>query len=350
MSARTICQVIHYDGLTRGSFIPAMESLASSLRNRGDRCVVFARRVPGATWPKDLIAAGATLNLVASGREVVEGLRRLRPDIVHAHFSRFDLQALRGAPRARVFWHVHSVRHNHSPAARAKAFVKYRVIGAPVEAIVAVSQSLADECVTWYAPPRRMRVVENGIDTRHFRPPAAAERAEARARLHIARDERVALFFERDPLKGGATLREALRSARGFRLLVVGGTQEERDRFGGLPSVLSMERVAEVRQLYWAADVLAFPSHREAFGLVLTEALACGLPVAASDIPAVREICGGLDTVAMFPPRDGAAMARALERAVARRDGGAGRQRVRARFGLDRWTAEMLRLYDSPGG
>ena len=64
--------------------------------------------------------------------------------------------------------------------------------------------------------------------------------------------------------------------------------------------------------LFRAADVFAFPSEREGFGLVVLEAQAAGLPVVASDLPVLREFLeDGRDCV-MAPVGDPAALAGAL--------------------------------------
>lgn len=49
----------------------------------------------------------------------------------------------------------------------------------------------------------------------------------------------------------------------------------------------------DVRALYASHDALLFPSHTESFGFPLLEAMASGLPVVASDIPATREVLAG---------------------------------------------------------
>ncbi len=64
--------------------------------------------------------------------------------------------------------------------------------------------------------------------------------------------------------------------------------------------------------LYRAADLLAFPSLYEGFGLPLLEAMACGTPVAAADISSLPEVAGGAGL--LFDPHDVAAMAQALAR------------------------------------
>jgi glycosyltransferase involved in cell wall biosynthesis len=49
---------------------------------------------------------------------------------------------------------------------------------------------------------------------------------------------------------------------------------------------------AELHALYNAASCFVFPSFYEGFGLPAVEAMACGCPVVAADIPALREVCG----------------------------------------------------------
>ncbi|MGZ3505105.1 MAG: glycosyltransferase family 4 protein [Vulcanimicrobiaceae bacterium] len=346
MSAQTICHVIDYGAPTGGSFIPGLESLARALSGRGDRFVVFATEIPGATWPRELAQAGADVRFIRDDGALIAGLRDVRPDVIHSHFTRFDLAVLQGGKGARIFWHVHSHREDLSAFAKLKAFAKYRILGARVEAWVAVSQAMRKECVEWFAPRDRVRVVHNGIDPDRFRPPTDQERAAARRTFEIASHDRVVLFFERVPYKGGVLVREALRELPDHRLLVTGGTQADRDRFGTLPGVIATERVADARQLYWAADALAFASDHEAFGLVLVEALACGVPVAASDIPAVHEICGEVESVFIFPVGDSHALARALEAALRCAQVQPGRARVIERFSLERWTSDTMKLYD----
>ena len=60
-----------------------------------------------------------------------------------------------------------------------------------------------------------------------------------------------------------------------------------------------------------------FPSLYEGFGQPPLEALACATPVACSDIPPLREVCG--DAAAYFDPTDPEAIAAGIESALARR-------------------------------
>jgi glycosyltransferase involved in cell wall biosynthesis len=63
---------------------------------------------------------------------------------------------------------------------------------------------------------------------------------------------------------------------------------------------------------YGAADLLVLPSHAETYGMVVTEALARGLPVLATDVGGIREALGRRDAGLLVPPGDPAALGAAL--------------------------------------
>jgi len=62
--------------------------------------------------------------------------------------------------------------------------------------------------------------------------------------------------------------------------------------------------------LYGGAEVLAYPSHFEGFGLPVVEAMACGTPVVTTDVPALREVSGG--AAVLVPLGDEMALADAV--------------------------------------
>ena len=58
----------------------------------------------------------------------------------------------------------------------------------------------------------------------------------------------------------------------------------------------------DLPNLYCGADLLVFPSLFEGFGLPILEAMACGVPVACSNLSSMPEIAGG--AAVLFDPHD----------------------------------------------
>jgi glycosyltransferase involved in cell wall biosynthesis len=105
--------------------------------------------------------------------------------------------------------------------------------------------------------------------------------------------------------------------------------------------------VRDLAALYQGAAALAIPSLDEGFGLAALEALAHGLPVAASDIGALREVCG--DDATYFDPRRPAGMAGAIQDAVRR--GPSPRYRERAgQFTWRRAAEQTVEVYRRVAG
>ena len=167
--------------------------------------------------------------------------------------------------------------------------IRYR--GHAHRAIVALTDDEVGELSRAYgrvAPP--VTVIPHGVDLERFRPPDPAERAAARSALNLDDEHRVALFigheFER---KGVGEAIDALVHAPTVMLLVVGGYASAIQRMrrraesaGVAERVLFSGPQTDLPRFFAAADLFLFPSHYESYGLVITEALASGIPVIAT--------------------------------------------------------------------
>lgn len=98
-----------------------------------------------------------------------------------------------------------------------------------------------------------------------------------------------------------------------------------------------------------AADVFTLPSLWEAMPLAVLEAMAAGIPIVASDIPAMREVLG--ETALLVPPRDAHKLANAVARileapALADRLRSSAMKRARV-FSVSTMTDEYQRIITS---
>jgi len=107
----------------------------------------------------------------------------------------------------------------------------------------------------------------------------------------------------------------------------------------------------QIEQLYRAADVFAFPSTKEGFGLAALEALASGLPVVATDLDALTTFLEDGRSALLVPVGDHEALADALARVgrdeSIRRRLRANGSLVAAEYGWDVAAAAHERVYRS---
>jgi glycosyltransferase involved in cell wall biosynthesis len=151
------------------------------------------------------------------------------------------------------------------------------------------------------------------------------------------------------PAKGYDVLAEALVTLTDLPWTCewVGPVEEARPSRIVLTGPLS---AAELAEHYHAADLLVLPSRGETYGMVLSEALARGLPVLASDVGGVREAIGaradGLLPGLLVESGDAEALARGLRRWLTDADlrSGLRENALARRASLTGWerTAEMV--------
>lgn len=167
---------------------------------------------------------------------------------------------------------------------------------------------------------------------------------------------------KRIPLLIRAHARASRRLARPAPLVLVGGYPGEWE--GEHP--LAVVRGTGARDVFlagWhehdelpeamnAADLLVLPSVADAFGLVLVEAMACGLPVIACDAHGPRAIVDDGETGWLVPPDDRVALERALVESVEdgqerRRRGALAYRRSRERYAWPAIARRLAALYES---
>ena len=223
------------------------------------------------------------------------------------------------------------------------------------DAMITVCEALKDELVALGADPAKVTALRNGVDLSLFHP---AGRDEARAALGLTTEAGTRRFtlasvghlIER---KGHERVIGALAELPDVDLLIAGTGPEEgalrrlaeslgvasRVRFlGALPQ-------ARLREVYVGVDALVLASSREGWANVLLEAMACGTPVAASNVWGTPEVVASPEAGELMPERTAAGVAEAVRRLRASPRDRAATRRYAERFSWDATTQGQLDLF-----
>ncbi|MFZ1010448.1 MAG: glycosyltransferase family 4 protein [Candidatus Sulfotelmatobacter sp.] len=178
-------------------------------------------------------------------------------------------------------------------------------------------------------PEQQIFTAPNAVDNQLFSVLADAARHDAiQVRTHHSLPARYFLYVGRlveakgvfDLLEAYARLREQIRTEVS---LVFVGDGSDRTKLMGRSSEIAPGTILfpgfahreELAEFYGLADALIFPTHSDPWGLVVNEAMSCGLPVVATSVAGctedlVRDGWNGF----VIPTRDSSALAAAMER------------------------------------
>ncbi len=303
----------HVGGVAR-----SVEAFAGEFRRMGHKCLVIAPRFPGAEASKGhTIRVPAIQNFngsdfsvhLALPPEIDERIEKFRPAIIHSHhpFLLGDsaLRIARQLDLPLVFTH-HTLyeQYTHYVPLDAKQ-LKNLVIHLSTEyanlcaQVVAPSESVA-RLIRERGVTKPVEVIPTGIDIEFF---SSGDRETFREKTGLKRENVVIGHLGRlAPEKNLAYLADAaaltVKKDSRSRFLVAGKGPSEKDIRSafikhGIEDRLITAGVQTGQDLagaYAAMDVFVFSSQSETQGMVLTEAMAAGLPVVALDGPGVREV------------------------------------------------------------
>lgn len=214
-----------------------------------------------------------------------------------------------------------------------------------VDAFVALTDAARQIFLVGGLPPEKIRIKPNFAPDPGPRPRPAAESSRVLYVGRLAHGKGVEVLLE-------AWTR---RPPTGLELVVVGDGPLRADLERRAPSTvifLGHRPPQEVQQLMLSSRALVFPSvWYEPFGLVLIEALACGLAVVGSDLPGTREILEPAAPELLVRPGDPDALAAALQRStddnLVGRASAWGRLRYERAFTSDVNLPMLVGIYES---
>ncbi len=366
-------------GLGVGGAEGQVVALATALHQRGWEVQVVSLTPPG-PLAEDL--RRAEIPVVSLGMRsrapypwpvarLVHLLRSWKPHIVHAHMVHANILARLVRPLAPVPVLICTAHSTHEISTRANEVREvtwreraYRLTDWLCDLTTQVSRAGLERYVRVKAvPSNKIQVVYNGIDLQKFRLDPV-KRAVKRRELGLE-DRFTWLAVGRiEPQKGYHTLLEAIAlmgDARAVVLVAGQGSlfEEVRARahkLGISERVRFLGAQGDIPVLMNAADAFVLPSLWEGFGLVLVEAMACQLPVVATDSGGPREILDGGRLGFLVPPGDPQALSTAMQRLMdlpqedRRRMVEEARRWVTEHFALerivDRWEALYTELLE----
>ena len=336
-----------------GSRVVARE-LAQGLLKRGHAVTFLVRAKEGRPDSETVengtkvirygVPSGGFRAYVTAGRNACERLLRSeRFDIAHTHFAYSavgPLQVLpKTVPHVRSFygpWHdegyVEDKQNGQGPRAyaarQAHYFLRRRIEQQNLRrsrTVIVLSDHSQREVLGLKFPEGRIVKIPGGADTARF-VPAPHGKAAARAALGLPQDGPLLLSIRRlAPRMGLDNLIRALPAVRqavpAVRLLI-GGKGPEHARLQRLIQDLGLDNCVQLlgflpddqlAAYYQAADLFVLPTLAlEGFGLVTTEALACGTPVLGTPVGATPELLAPLDPRLIAGSADPAGLAQSI--------------------------------------
>ena len=253
-------------------------------------------------------------------------VRAFKPDVLLAYWVYPDGYAgLRVARRLGIPCVIGALGSDiHVRSGLSDRMTRKTIAGA--DALITVSEAMRQTAIRDFgAAPGKVFTIVNGFNTSVFYP---RDRAQMRQRLGIGADEEVIIyvgrFVESKGMRELITAFKALSAERpraslaligdgvmkaGLESLVTEAGLQSRVRMpGGQPPQTVADWIG-------AADVLTLPSWSEGYPNVVVEGVACGRPVVATDVGGTREILHERNGI-LVPPRDAAALQRALTQAL----------------------------------
>jgi glycosyltransferase involved in cell wall biosynthesis len=219
------------------------------------------------------------------------------------------------------------LRHDRFPVNIALA-IRNRILRR-ADAFIAISSIIADELRANGVEAERIQSIPNSVDIERFSPVSTDEKIRLRDSLSIPRDAQVGVYTGRLASTKGLPL--LLRSWESVierhpdaLLLLVGaggvGLQNCETELRSFVKNNSLEgnvrftgSVNNVHQYLQASDFFVFPTVREAFGISVIEAHACGLPVVTTATGGIRDIVTDRETALVVPVDDEKALGLAVE-------------------------------------
>jgi glycosyltransferase involved in cell wall biosynthesis len=225
-----------------------------------------------------------------------------------------------------------------------------------IDAFAVISREIDSELASIGVPEAKRIFLPNGVDTERFQPVPREEKTVLRKKLNLPDGKMVIYCGRLQPEKRVDQLISAWSQVQGqekeARLVIVGtGPEESRLRTMANEKITFTGAVDDVPSYLNAADVYVLPSSAEGLSNSLLEAMACGLPVVATDVGGAPDLIEHGNRGLLIPPDAPGKLADALllmlgDEKIRARCGAGARKYVMEHYSLPKMAQRMRDLYD----
>jgi len=304
----------------------------------------------------------------AAFTQLVRLLRRYRFDILHTHSSKTGFLGRPAGRLAGIPIVLHTVHGFAFPAANTLAgkavfFASEWFGGRCCDGLICLKEDDHTFAQRWLrVPPERLHLIPNGIATKRFQPLDIPTRQRLRRDVFGVTNGRPLIGMvgrlsrQKNPLcfvRAADAVLSGGHKAK-FYLIGNGELRDEVDaeirRRGRTGDIVVLGWRDDIPQLLAALDAFVLTSRWEGLSLAVLEAMACGLPVVASDIPGNRDLVLPEADGLLAPCEDSGAFAGQIGRLVADPDlrdrfGQAGRRKTERCYDIDARVTRVMDLY-----
>ncbi len=212
----------------------------------------------------------------------------------------------------------------------------------------------------------KVTLLHNGIDVDYFLPKEEMK-INGRKKWGINKKEiLIGMMGRFSPGKGHEEFISAAKKLNerhdNLKFMVIGEASRGEEKYAGKIKKLAEENnikniiftgyIGDVRETLSAMDIFVFPSHAEAFGLALAEAMAMELPTVCSNSDGVLDIAVDGETSFLFENKNADSLAEKVELLINSKDkrksfGEKGRERIIKNFNLKTQTDKLIEIYNN---
>jgi len=298
--------------------------------------------------------AGLKLSVAFKIRQIV---RKEKIDLIHTHNPSPHFY---GALAGMLSWRpvIHTKHGRNYPSQKKKVLLNY-ISSLLTTHIVAVSKDAKNVCSqVEHIPSRKLMTILNGVDIDKFQP---LQSYIIYQELGIASQiPLIGIVARLSPEKDHSTLIQACRLLKErlvlFHLVIVGDgalradLENEVEQFDLIDEISFMGMRSDICTLVSNFDLFVLSSISEGISLTILEAMACAIPVVATDVGGNSEIVINGDTGFIVPSRTPELLADKIQfllenPSLRERMGHFGRERVVTSFSMKKTASNYLSLY-----